>query len=114
MKDITVRLESIEIRNFKNVAYGALNFTNPRRACSASILGLYGQNGSGKTALIDTVSLLKHLLMGQTIPAKYADCIHVDAPSASFRFCFKITCSTEPATEYKVVYECSIRREVGS
>ena len=40
MKDITVRLESIEIRNFKNVAYGALNFTNPRRACSASILGL--------------------------------------------------------------------------
>ena len=111
MKDITVRLESIEIRNFKNVAYGALNFTNPRRACSASILGLYGQNGSGKTALIDTVSLLKHLLMGQTIPAKYADCIHVDAPSASFRFCFKITCSTEPATEYKVVYECSIRRD---
>ena len=60
MKHNVVRLESIEIHNFKNVKYGSLNFENTRKPYSASILGLYGQNGSGKTALIDALSLLKH------------------------------------------------------
>ena len=111
MKDFSVRLERMEIRNFKNVKYGVLSFENLRKAYSASILGLYGQNGSGKTALIDVISLLKHLLMGQQIPPAFADCIHVDAREASFRFHFKIADQTENPAEYLAVYECSIRRD---
>lgn len=42
-------------------------------------MGLYGQNGSGKTALIDVIALLKLALCGQPIPIKYADYINVDA-----------------------------------
>ena len=106
-----VRLESIEIRNFKNVKYGALNFENTRKPYSASILGLYGQNGSGKTALIDALSLLKYLLTGQQVPSKFADCIHVDAQEASFCFRFKVVCQTDSTTEYIAAYECSIRKD---
>src|SRR5699024_8334978 len=90
MKHNVVRLESIEIRNFKNVKRGSLSFENTRKPYSASILGLYGQDGSGKTALIDALSLLKHLLMGQQIPPKFAECINVDATQASFCFHFKV------------------------
>ncbi|MBQ8589988.1 MAG: AAA family ATPase, partial [Firmicutes bacterium] len=58
MNNYFVRLESIELQNFKNVKHGYLTFSNTRKPYKASILGLYGQNGSGKTALIDAVSLL--------------------------------------------------------
>ena len=68
MKTKTVRLTRIEITDFKNVEHGILSFENTRKSYSASILGLYGQNGSGKTALIDALSLLKYALTGQSLP----------------------------------------------
>ena len=60
--DSNVRIESVQIENFKNIVRGSLSFENTRKPYRASILGLYGQNGSGKTALIDAVSLLHHAL----------------------------------------------------
>ena len=44
-----VRIESITIENFKNVRKGVLDFENRRKKYRTSIVGLYGQNGSGKT-----------------------------------------------------------------
>ena len=94
-----VRIENIEIENFKNVKHGSICLENSRKNYKANILGLYGQNGSGKTALIDALSLLKHLLMGQPVPSKFAECINVDADSATFCFQFKIIRNNN---EYKV------------
>lgn len=111
MKNSTIRLEAIEIRNFKNVKYGKISFENTRKEYAASILGLYGQNGSGKTSLIDAMNLLKHLLMGQQIPASFADCVNVDAESAHFSFQFRVFCESDICTEYTTVYECSIRKD---
>ncbi|MCI8749626.1 MAG: ATP-binding protein, partial [Lachnospiraceae bacterium] len=47
-----VRIKNISIENFKNVKRGTLDLENRRKDYHASIIGLYGQNGSGKTALI--------------------------------------------------------------
>lgn len=107
-----VRIENIEIENYKNVKYGSLCLENPRKKYKASILGLYGQNGSGKTAFIDALSLLKHLLMGQSVPRKFADCINVDADIATFGFRFKIICNSTNLNEYKVEYKFSIRKDI--
>lgn len=60
-----VRIESIEVKNFKNVGYGYLDFENTKKEYKSSILGLYGQNGSGKTALIDALELLRLALSGR-------------------------------------------------
>ena len=79
MVNTTVRIESIEIKNFKNVGYGHLDFESEKKSGRASILGLYGQNGSGKTALIDALELLRLALSGSTIPAYLADYINVDS-----------------------------------
>ena len=115
MKNSVVRLESIEIRNFKNVRYGTLSFRNVRKPYNSSILGLYGQNGSGKTALIDALCLLKSALCGQPVPPSLADFINVDAGSASFKFGLKVTAAEDDdgdvTAEYDVIYECSIRRD---
>ena len=54
-----VRIENITIENFKNVKYGTLDLTNRKKNYRASIVGVYGQNGSGKTALVDALQVLK-------------------------------------------------------
>ena len=103
------RIESITIENFKNVTEGTLDFENKRKEYKASVLGLYGQNGSGKTALIDAIQLLKFALNGIPIPRKYADYINVDAKDATLKYEFVIR--YEEAV-YNVWYQFSMRKVV--
>lgn len=68
-KATTIRIDRIEINNIKNVEKGVV-FLNETQADSfgASVTGIYGQNGSGKTALIWSVDLLKNALSGIPLP----------------------------------------------
>ena len=111
MNNTIVRIESIEIKNFKNVSYGHLDFENSKKGCKASILGLYGQNGSGKTALIDTLELLRLSLSGRAIPAYFADYINVDSEYATFKYGFKVS-NQQVNCFYSVFYEVSLRRDL--
>lgn len=88
MKRYSVRLAGIRIENYKNVVNGVLSFENPRKKHGASVLGLYGQNGSGKTVLIDAVELLKFVLTSTPLPKKEADWINIEAEAASFTYDF--------------------------
>ena len=85
-----VRITKIVIKNFKNVSHGELSFINNRKDFKASILGLYGQNGSGKTALIDALELLKYALCATEVPSKFADFINVDSDYAEVSYSFDI------------------------
>lgn len=108
MKNASVRLSGVMIQNFKNVKKGELNFSNPRKNYRASVLGLYGQNGSGKTALIDVLQILKNILCGKAIDAKVADYINIDVPFSVLEYEFDISTSFG---KYRVYYECKIRKE---
>ena len=57
-----VRLEEITIKNLKNVEYGHIKLNVDKKCSSSNLLGLYGQNGSGKTVLINAIDILKQLL----------------------------------------------------
>lgn len=111
MNDTIVRIESVEIRNFKNVGYGHLNFESSKKGRKASILGLYGQNGSGKTALIDALELLRLSLSGKAVPAHFADYINVDSEYATLKYGFKVSSAQKNFT-YTVFYSVSLRREL--
>lgn len=106
-----VRIENIEIANFKNVRYGFIDFENTRKPYKSNVLGLYGQNGSGKTALIDALSLLKLALSGKTIPAYFADYVNIDSSFATLKFNLKVQ-NKETGAEYHSSYEFSIRRDI--
>ena len=111
MKKSFVRIENVEIVNFKNVQHGFLDFEGPQhKLYKSSVLGLYGQNGSGKTALIDALSLLKLALSGKKIPSKFADYVNVDAKFALLKFSFKVIMKDTKA-EYHASYEFKIRKD---
>lgn len=107
MKEAIVRLAGVTIQNFKNVACGALSFENNRKDFKSSILGLYGQNGSGKTALIDAIELLQNILCGRPIPPKFADYINVDCEIATLAYEFDVQI---PQGSYRVSYEASLKK----
>ena len=106
MKPTSVRITGITIHNFKNVVEGSLSFENMRKNYRASIVGLYGQNGSGKTALIDALELLKYVLCGRTIPEKFADFINVDSDVATLLYNFAVKL---PEKTPMVTYQFSIK-----
>ena len=108
MNNAVVRLEGVTIHNFKNVVDGTIDLTGRKKGMKASILGLYGQNGSGKTALIDAIQLLQYALQGRSIPAQFADCVHVDAEDSSLSFSFIIN---NRYGTYHAIYSFSLRKE---
>lgn len=111
MNNAIVRIMDITIKNFKNVVNGTLSFENTKKNYKASILGLYGQNGSGKTAMIDAIALLKFALSGLKIPIKYADFINVDAEFAQIKYTLKVF-NTKANSQYGVTYEFKIKKEL--
>lgn len=64
--DTIVRVKEVEIINLKNVKKGRfLTNTSFEQMKKADIVGFYGQNGSGKTAVVEAFSLLETLLFSQ-------------------------------------------------
>ena len=108
MNNAIVRIESISIHNFKNVVQGSIDLTPKKKGLKASILGLWGQNGSGKTALIDAIQLLLYALQGKSIPVSFADCIHTAAAFSTLSFTFLVQ---NDIGTYHATYTFSIRKE---
>ena len=113
MKNATVMLKRIALENFKNVKKGEIPLVR-KGEDGACIAGIYGQNGSGKTAIIDAMGLLKNCLRGVPLDPKvgnsFAFCINVDSEFARFEFEFAIE-DNDSETSYKVVYGFSIKKD---
>ncbi|WP_273420151.1 AAA family ATPase [Veillonella caviae] len=112
----TVRLSRIDIENIKNVQSGSINliqaveksskmgFDEYKSAIeSMAIKGIYGQNGSGKTACIDVLQILKYLLCGMPLPNEIADFIYIGKDSAKLSYDFKIVLGTYVVDIYYTV-----------
>ena len=86
MKKTIVRLASLAISNIKNVKNGKI--VMPGMACrnpvcdTAEILGIYGQNGSGKTAVIDTLYYLQRIMIGEKIADEFEEYIGATSSQA--------------------------------
>ena len=78
MDNMIVRLSSLTLENIKNVSNGTVYIPNTvpiKKSFSAGILGLYGQNGSGKTAVIDALHFLQQIMIGLELPSEIKDYI---------------------------------------
>ena len=84
-----IRIDHIEINNFKNVKHGVIDLTSKKQ--NASILALYGQNGSGKTALIECIEILKNAISGRKLPTYASELVNLDSDYSTLSFKFSIT-----------------------
>lgn len=106
-----VRLSLLEISNIKNVEYGQIVMPNTFRKKlsykNAEVLGVYGQNGSGKTAVIDMLYYLQRIMIGSTLDAEIADYINVNGKQAEMLADFNIFAET---VTYEVTYRVVLQR----
>ena len=111
MKNSIVRIQKIELQNFKNVENGIIEFkSNPKNEneyeLKAEIIGIYGQNGSGKTALVNACDFIKKIIDGESLPEDTINYINVFSKTSSISFDFYISTKKEKfLVNYKVELE---------
>ncbi len=94
MRNMVVRLSSLTLKNIKNVKNGTIvmPFANERKMeyGKAEILGVYGQNGSGKTAIVDALYFLQSIMLGEELDQSILDYISADSINAEINAEFNI------------------------
>ncbi len=90
----TIRIKRAILNDFKSVEHGEIIFRCGREnvpcGTESDILGIYGQNGSGKTAFIEALAIVKLLMCGRSVPNVYADCVAIDKEYAQMEFVFDL------------------------
>lgn len=109
MKEWVVRLSSLKLCHIKNVVNGQIVMPNTLHKQlsynNAEILGLYGQNGSGKTAIIDGLYFLQRIMIGESIEEELKDYIDANERDAAIVADFNVFLDD-------VIYEVSYKVEL--
>ncbi|MDD2376133.1 MAG: AAA family ATPase [Clostridia bacterium] len=111
MKNAVIKIQRIRISNLKNVKNGTIKFNNYLlgEKCDDKFetIGIYGQNGSGKTALVDACRFLKNLLEGNELFKDTYDYINVFSKESTLEFDFHIERLNE---RYLVNYKITLKK----
>lgn len=108
-----VRIIETELKNFKNVKYGNIKYVNYSNAeyraelNNSDINGIYGQNGSGKTAIIEALDILQHIMSGTTISYDEYGGMLYDDKRMELSTVFYMECAGK---KYKARYELSLKK----
>lgn len=88
----TVRIKKITLNNFKSVEHGEIVLCCGKKFIAAGtkpdMLGIYGQNGSGKSAMVEAIRVMQFAMTGRKIPSNTADYISVETKKSDLEFVF--------------------------
>ena len=105
-----VRIQSATIRHFRNVSFGEIRFpcnmASDIFSMKSDVLGIYGQNGSGKTTFIDVLEVLKCLLSGAPIKDHLENCISKGRNGSELSFEFSV--EDDQGYKFRVVYSAQM------
>ena len=111
MSNVIARLAALELKNVKNVKKGKIlmpNTTNKKLSMNnAEVLGIYGQNGSGKTAVVDALFFLQSIMVGFDLDPSVAEYIDSGSDSAEINAEFNLF---DGKTVYEVEYQVCLSR----
>ncbi|RGB56815.1 ATP-binding protein [Absiella sp. AM09-50] len=111
-----VRIEQIEINGIKNILHGEVAFQeyseilkgdfDDIRSTFHPVLGIYGQNGSGKSAVLETTKILKTIMSGECLPKNIDQYINNEKHEANLIYTFLFIHETNmQLVEYHVKIE---------
>lgn len=89
----TVRICSLEINNIKNVRHGKIEMPNQLSGHvpgKGELAGIYGRNGSGKTAVVNALLLVKRHICGLPLEADTAPLITCGETEATISVLFSL------------------------
>lgn len=112
MENSIIKIRQIELINFKNVEHGTIKFqrdikNNAEYNSEAEIIGIYGQNGSGKTALVNACYFVKCSLEGRELPKDAYNYINLFEKFAEIKIDFYIDTHEE---QFFVYYEIMLEK----
>ncbi|MGE4572375.1 MAG: AAA family ATPase [Candidatus Izemoplasmatales bacterium] len=93
MNKAIVKIRDMEIKHIKNVESGIISFpfsNKENQERQSEIVGVYGQNGSGKSALVNSIYILKMVMSGNALDSEVVNYIHKGSDKAEFAFEFSI------------------------
>lgn len=100
-----VRMLGISIENFKNTHKGKIKLSSMNtNKIESDIIGIYGQNGSGKTSIITAISIIKKMISREQLDKDVFKYMMVDEKSTKIVVKFLVeTKNNTYETEYIVV-----------
>lgn len=103
-----LKLNRVTINNFKNVINGEISFKDD----ASNILGIYGQNGSGKTSIVEALEIFKALVSNKKLPSNTVDLIKFNEETAKVELEF-ILHEAILKSNFKVIYyfEIGVKEE---
>lgn len=111
MDNALVRISEIKLTGFKNTNSGVIEMPSALRnthfSRKADVLGIYGQNGSGKTAVIEAMDFIQRLLMGRSLPDDTVEYIGKEHTLCSIEVTFAIEMGE---VQSKVIYTAEFSR----
>lgn len=107
MNDSIIRLSSLTLENIKNVRKGTVCIPMTD-ITKAGVLGIYGQNGSGKTAVIDALYLLHQIMIGSELGPELTDYMDSGSDHSEITAEFIISCNEN--TLYEVGYHVHLAK----
>ena len=110
MKSYT-HISAIEVENFKNIRHGKIDFPSSKNpnAENGKVLGLYGQNGSGKTAIVQAFKLIQALIEGDSFSEDLNSLIFYGEKRSSLKLSFLVV--VEDKLLYTGAYEIVFEKE---
>lgn len=82
-------IRSIELTNVKNVGHGRIEFRDS--PFGTRVTGIYGQNGSGKTTVVDAFECVRALMSGESLGPRGADLIGPESSRATVEVELEVT-----------------------
>ncbi len=106
-----VRICSLEIANIKNVRRGKVDMPNRLPGYTpgkGELVGIYGQNGSGKTSVVHAFALLQQLICGMRMLGETDSLITVGEQEATLTLLLSIELEHE---QYHVQYTVTLGKD---
>lgn len=107
-----IRFERVALRHFKNIDQGEISFphTDDLENSLPSIIGIYGQNGSGKSSVVEAFALLQRLMSGSSLPSQAADYFQPGADSYKIELQIRLTDADDASSgkqqfDYRLIYD---------